>query len=766
MQKLKRFAETPILVELRDLEHAGLVAKIFENGKLHFQIAQPKVREIVYARINEEARRKYHGEVGAAFLEVYRGKEDEVLEEVAYHYQRSDQTARAIDLAIKAGDRLKAIYANERAYDYYMYVLDKVEGDGDQFDLWIDMHEKLGDLSTTMGRYEAADKNYGVLLEEEVRKKLDSSRVVKIFLSRGKIFEIQGDYDYALKCYKDARNYLSTFKRDELVVERIRVFNSIGWIYVCMGKYEKAMAISLEALRVIEGVPERIEHAMVYTTIGSANFYKGNIKESIEYHRRSLQIKENLENIPEITVSLNNLGSAYLAGTDYGEAAEHFQRALATSEEIGDPYGKAVTLHNFARLYFAVGQPEKGWRHLDESLRLSKLFNMRYLNIQNYIVRGEALREQNDYAKAEANLFRVLTAFSKQGNRWGLCVILLEISELHRLRGNMAEARSMADEAKRYAEELDIHNLRARCLLAQSKLVREEGDEGATRAAQILEDAIKLGEKCDHPELSGELCFEMGETYVRLRKLRNAAQSYKAAEEKFREVLDNLPEKFQESYSRRIRTRFRDWRANLSVPNDVKEPKKKEPGATAATDGAAAPASRSAANAEESLRRVNEMMVFLCASPPLKEFLEKTLDHILGVLGADVVFLLTVRGENLTPEMARAAKGKKAGEPEDFLSVELIERVLLAKKPLLLADVADDPTIAEELDAKKIRATSLAVVPFPIGSGRQGVLYAINIKCHMGTSGESLFVLQPFLNLMPIAYQQLASEPVAVGAKA
>ena len=234
--------------------------------------------------------------MGAAFLDAYRGKEDEVLEEVAYHYQRSDQIGKALELTIKAGDRLKGIYANERAHDYYTYVLGKVEGDPQRFDLWVETHEKLGDLSTIMGRYETADKSYAILLEEEVRKNLDSGRVVRLFLCRGKIFEIQGDYDYALKCYKDARNYLSTFRRDELIVERIRVFNSIGWIYVCMGKYEKAMAISLEALRVIEGVPERIEHAMVYNTIGSANS-TGNNQESVEYHRRSLQIKENLENI-------------------------------------------------------------------------------------------------------------------------------------------------------------------------------------------------------------------------------------------------------------------------------------------------------------------------------------------------------------------------------------------------------------------------------------------------------------------------------------
>ena len=769
LQQIKRFEECTLLVELRDLEAAGLVSKTFEGGKLHFQIAQTKVREILYSRIPEVTRRKYHGEVGGAFLELFRGKEDTILEELAYHFQRSDQDARALELAIKAGDRLKAIYANERALEYYVYVLDKIEGDSTQTQLWIDTQEKLGDLCTTMGRYEMADRSYGALLQSETRKDFDAERLVKIFIARGKVFEIQGDYEQALKCYKDARNYLSAFDRRKLISERIHVFNSIGWVYVCMGKYEKAMAISLEALRVIEGTAERIEHAMVYNTIGSANYYKGNVREAIDYHRRSLQIRENLENIPEITISLNNLGSAHMAGTEYGDAAELFQRALSTSEQVGDPYGKAVTLHNYARLYFAVGQTEKAWLALDESLRLSKLYNMRFLNIQNYIVRGKALREQGDSTKAEGNFFRVLTAFSKQGNRWGLCTVLLQICELHRANGHMKEARTMLEEARRYAEELDIHSLLVQCAIEDARLIREEAAQGKG----TLEDALKqlevargFAEKCPNAELNAEVSFEMGETMVRLRRLREAPGHYKAAEEKFREILENLPEELRESYSIRLRTKFRDWKAgsSLAKTHAKQEPAPREsaspapaPRSPATPSGQAAPP---ALSAEDSLRRVNDLMVLLCTRGSLKDFLAKLLGDVVSVLRAETAYLLRVQGENLSVEGSAAAKGVVARDPEVDLCLELIEQVVTKKKPLLLSDLGDDPSAQKELESQGKRMTSLAVVSFPESAGRTGVLYVVNPQLPRGGGDGSLWIVQPFLNLVPLAYTQLHTEPV------
>jgi hypothetical protein len=57
----------------------------------------------------------------------------------------------------------------------------------------------------------------------------------------------------------------------------------------------------------------------------------------------------------------------------------------------------------------------------------------------------------------------------------------------------------MLDEARRYAEELDIHHLKARCLLEEAKLTRE-GSNGMERAVRLVEDAIAIADKCEQPE--------------------------------------------------------------------------------------------------------------------------------------------------------------------------------------------------------------------------------------------------------------------------
>ncbi len=720
LAKFKQFKDLPILVQLRDLEEAGLVSKLFEGGKLEFQIDQPKMREIIYSNLEPAIRRRYHGMAGELLTELYSGHEEEVLEELAYHFQKSDQTDRALELASSAGDRLKAIYANDRAFEYYLYIIEKIEGDPTRHHLWIETHEKLGDLCTTMGKYDVAERSYENLLQQDIRDQLDPETVSRCYRKKGKVFEIQGDYDNALKCYKEARNFLAHLGDSKLVDERIRVFNCIGWVYVCMGKYEKAMTISLEGLRVIQGDSEKIEHSMIFNTIGSANYYKGNISRAIEFHSRSLKIRENLENIPEVTTSLNNLGSAYLANAEYGEAMEHFKRALASSEEIGDPYGRAMTLFNFARVYHGVGSSAKAEKHLRESLRLSKNYNMRFLNMQNYILLGLILHDRNDNAKAEGYLFRALTSFSKQGNRWGLCTVILDLIEVHRQRKNFAEAKALADEALRYATDLDIDYLRALSLLAKARLMRDSGEKDLDTPFQLLTEALAATSKVENPEILGQILSEKAEVLIRMRRLQEAQEHFRVTEEKFRAVLDRLPKEFRASYQEKHKDKFtRGSSVHLAPeipPVSVVETPPAEAGAESS-------------RGHVTLRRVNELMQYLNSLPQLREFLNCLLQHMVQTTGASAGLIFEWIEERLHPMAAVGTKDRT---------------VQAAANQIRLPIIQDAMNRMESSFSEKA-----GIFPFSTHRGTDGVVYLENLG--ELDEKECMILCQSYLNLIPIA---------------
>lgn len=764
LQKFKRFEDLPILTHLRDLEQSGLLAKVFEGGKLTFQIDQPKMREILYSNLEEGVRRKYHGEVGEFFAAVYQGHEEEILEDLAYHYQRSDLLDRSLEMSFKAGDRLKAIYANERALEFYVYIVESLEEVGPEVDLLIEAREKIGELCTTMGKYDTAEASYDSLLDIDSRFSLSPGAVARCFRKKGKIFEIQGDYDTALRCYKDARNHLSSIQDPELLDERIRVFNSIGWVYVCMGKYEKAMAISVEALRVIEGLTEKIEHAMIFSTIGSANNYKGQFNRAIEFHTRSLKIHENLENIPEMTVCLNNLGKACLASADYGEAWEHFRRALKNSQEIGDPFGRATSLHNLAWLYFLLGRLGQAEAYLEDSLQLTRDYNIRNLNTENYLLYGRIKREQSDFSRAESHLFRALTSYSKQGNRWGLCTTLLEIVAIHRLKGSHVEALTMVDEAERYALSLDITLLKCRCVFERSRVLRDSG--GVTgECLDMFQEALVLVRNLEVPELQAEIQREIGDLLVRERRLEEAKQQYSKAEDRLREILERLPGQLQEFYREKHRDHFQ-----LEGSVVILDKSEKPEGDNSRAEKSSAPVpileelprvspKKKRTAAGDAVDCMNELLRILKNSSSLEGFLKVVLRRVLDLSRARSAFVLARQGDQLHIRGSLYSDRSRCRDPQQLLALGLIEKVLKSQESVVVQDMIRDPLIGDLGGLIKQGARSLIVLPYE-GVCENGVLYFVDPVPTSGVLKDDMPFYDFLANLLPLAILHL-DEPVA-----
>lgn len=767
LQKFKRFVSLPILVHLRNLEEAGLVSKVFEGGKLSFQIDQPKMREILYTNLAHEKRCRLHGEVGELFSELYRGHEEEILEDLAFHYQRSDLQEKSIEMALRAGDRLKAIYANDRALEFFLYIIERVEGDDDKRELWMETQEKVGDLCTTMGRYDLAEGSFDLLLRRQEAERVLPEDLARYDLKKGKIFEIQGDYDTALRCYKDARTALSEKPVSACLDLRIRVINHIAWVYVCMGKYEKAMTIATDALKGIENAREKVEHAMIYATLGSANYHQGHFAQAVEYHSRSLRIQENLENMPAITECLNNLGRAYMASADYGEAREHLQRALETSDEVGDPFGRGKSHHNLAALHFELGKLEEAESFVEESLQLSRTYNMRFLNIENYILFGKIKREQRDYSRAESHLFRALTAYSKQGNRWGLCTVLLEIVLIHRLRGNSAEAASMVEEALRYADEMDIDLLKSRCLLARTRVLRDSQEFEPEKLIEQYEKALRDTSKLDNPELHAEILREIGDLLVKGRKLEDAKKRYKMAEDLLREVLERLPEDLQEIYRDKHRKYFQLEKSVHLTREKSSDSESEGDGDTRVLRKGAAEKKEPTRESEaprraeqEALECVNDLMRQIHEAPDLVSFLDYMLARVLEVSRARHGLVLSRRDAQLYVRRSMQEGGTKIEQPGDLIVLKLVQRAFQSQRPCAIADLVRDPDIGSLGSLIKAGHRSLLILPYrtPL---EEGMLYLVDPVPRSSRLADDLVFYAFFTNLLPLAVAQL-EEPVSV----
>ncbi len=85
----------------------------------------------LYARLGAVERELLHGQVGRALESLYRGMEQEIAAQLGWHFAEAGEGERAIDYLLLAGDRARALYANDEAIGQYERALSFLKERGD-----------------------------------------------------------------------------------------------------------------------------------------------------------------------------------------------------------------------------------------------------------------------------------------------------------------------------------------------------------------------------------------------------------------------------------------------------------------------------------------------------------------------------------------------------------------------------------------------------------------------------------------------------------
>ncbi len=754
---------------LTELENRGMTMKVIDGGKPLYTISQPKLREIVYEDLNENKRRELHGDLAEALSAEFVGHEDEILEDLANHYQNSDRAGKALEYTIRAGDALRKIFAHKRAIDHYRHALRQIEGSKTHFATWFETHEKIGDIATISGDYEAAQASYEMLLDVDDLDELERRDRARILRKKGKLDEIQGDYAKALRGYKEAGEILKDAEDVEDKSENVRVHSSLAWVHVCLGQYEKAMKISADALRFAEELDEQSEHAMIFSTIGSANFFRGHYDQAIEFHTRALEIRERMENAPEIIISLNNLGEAYMASGEYMEALKHFNQACSAAEEIGDAFGRAMGLHRLAEVHLRLGDNDEANRFLNDSLKLSRDYRMRFLTTRNYLLRGRLHKNQDQLSKAEADLFRALGVFARQGSRLNVAECLLEVAEIHALRGDYDQALNLIQEATGNAVGLNVAILEARARLLACRVEREAG---LAEPADLLDRLRMVGRVLDgtkNTELLAAVELEYAEIHVQGRNLDEARTSYRAAEDYLREVVDRLPHKYRDSYlALHHITGSPSGEAKVEVREVGSEAQPIVPGIISGTKTAVvrkqlSEGTREVSSQERELLRIATLLQDLGQGANVRSMLPKVLNCMIQGSGSEAGALLIRRSDEVRILGAFNRRGEPVRNIGDLVCLEALELAWDSNDPILAPRVVDEPRIAEFEALYKNDISSLAVLPLKVDSSHRAAVYLINPDADQLSQPMGGPILLSYQNLVSLLLPRVVGErPSAV----
>ena len=109
----------PLANMLRELNRLEFIYERVVGDGIVYVFRHALTQEAAYGSLLERHRRIHHGTVGFALEQLYRDRNDEVAELLAFHFGRSDHVEKAVDYAILAAEKAQRHWANSDALAFF-----------------------------------------------------------------------------------------------------------------------------------------------------------------------------------------------------------------------------------------------------------------------------------------------------------------------------------------------------------------------------------------------------------------------------------------------------------------------------------------------------------------------------------------------------------------------------------------------------------------------------------------------------------------------
>jgi len=362
------FEEDKLLETMEKMLKTGLVKERVIRGQDVYSFADIMIRDVVHEEVSHLRHKKLHGTVGCALEKAYARDIDEHLGELALHFLESGDKEKALDYFLKAGEKAAKVYANSEAASYFQSALKLLEEKEGKLQEKGRVLERLGDIKSLVGEYEACMKYWNEALplwkqlyEKEKVSTLHRKMANVLWADMGDTEKAEEHYDKALKI----------LETEPESAELSRLYEDMAHMYYRTKDMAKALSWAEKALELAKKLNDSEVIASSYASLGTIFHFTGNPKKAVECHERALKIALDNGYMETALRAYNNLAVA-LPEEDSERRLEYCEKGYELAKKIGHIRLQSFIGGSLSWWYLGMGDANRARAFAEESVVLNR----------------------------------------------------------------------------------------------------------------------------------------------------------------------------------------------------------------------------------------------------------------------------------------------------------------------------------------------------------------------------------------------------------
>lgn len=348
--------------DLDALQRQEILLREPAEPELTYIFRQIITQGVAYESLPYAVKVVLHEQMGAFLETTYADAPDQVLDLLAFHYDRTENQEKRRIYLRRAGEAAQAMYANPAAIDYYTRALPLLEGRA-QADVLL----QLGQVLELLGEWESATARYQAALTQAAAAGAYITEA-QAQIAIGEIHRKQGRFAMAATWFEQA-GALAAAHDDQPGLAKMLICS--GTLAAQQGDYPAANALYARSLTIRRALDDRPNIANVLNNLAIVAQFEGDYARSQQFHAEALAIRRTLGNTWAIAMSLNNLGATLLDQQEYAAAGAYLDEALNIQRAVGDKWAIANALNNLGNVRRELGEFAAAQALYAESLALN-----------------------------------------------------------------------------------------------------------------------------------------------------------------------------------------------------------------------------------------------------------------------------------------------------------------------------------------------------------------------------------------------------------
>ena len=411
-------------------------------------------RELLYDRLPATRRRLFHARVGQRLELAWNGRLDAIAAELAEHFERANEIARAIPHHQRAAAKALRRSANQEAIVHLrraLQAISHVPNKGERAKIEVELHVGLGAAFIAMRGFGAPEVLAAYAKAEALCDQMGERPDLFPALWGQWMFRAgRGETRVTRRLCNKLLSLADKYDDSSLKIQAHHATWSTA--FVC-GEFASARAHAADALKLFDPA---IHHA-------TASSYGNH----------------------DAACCARNFSAMSLALTgDHHAARAMIDEALAAAHSLDDPFSLALTLYFTAAAAQMLGHVALATTHSERSLQIAREHDLAQPLAWSLGVAGWCTAEGGDPDRGIALVMQAVGRMQSIQSRHFLCYLLGLLADAHLKAGHDAQALKAVEEGLALAEatgehfySAELHRLRGELLVRPPRALQREAHD-------------------------------------------------------------------------------------------------------------------------------------------------------------------------------------------------------------------------------------------------------------------------------------------------